>query len=58
VRKDSLVTHNEHRLVSTMQVHKGRSGQITPSFHSAKSSPSTNGSKLSVNLYGRIRKLH
>jgi hypothetical protein len=41
-----------------MQVHKGRSGQITPSFHSAKSSPCTNGSKLSVNLYGRIRKLH
>jgi hypothetical protein len=57
-RADLTVTHNKHRLVSTMHVRKGSSGQITPTFHGAKSSPCTNGSKLSVNLHGHIRKMH
>jgi hypothetical protein len=56
-RADLTVTHDAHRLVSTMQVRKGRSGQVTPTFHGAKSSPCTSGSRLSVNLYGHIRRL-
>jgi hypothetical protein len=54
---DLTVTRNPRRSVSTMHVHKGRSGQITPTFHTAQSSPCTSGSKLSVNLRGRIRRV-
>ena len=53
---DMTVTRDAKKRVSTMRMHKGRTGAITPFLQIRGSSPCTAGNALSVNWRGTIRR--